>query len=213
MTLATLGRCNSQLKASSNRSWPLASQKSARRSTMAQLRSVSRRSAARGVVVNRASGGIGDMLLVEFDVIGVEPLQARLDGRHDVAPGSALPSPFPVHRPGKFAGEHDLVPPPGEGTAELSLRPAALAIGVGGVEKGDAEIESLVHDGARRRIIDAPAEIIAAEPNRRDDQPGTTEIALLHRGMPYPVTIGRHYRQKQRPRMQQIAAVGIDGAA
>src|SRR5204862_8041014 len=74
------------------------------------------------------------------------------------------------------------VPPSGEGTAQLFLRPAALAIGVGGVEKGDAEIESLVHDGARRRIIDAPAEIVAAEPNRRDDPPGTTEIALLHRG-------------------------------
>src|SRR5213078_1699087 len=150
--------------------------------------------------------GVGDMLLVEVDIIGVEPLQARLDGRHDVAPGGALPSPFPVHRPGKFAGEHDLVPPSGEGTAQLFLRPAALAIGVGGVEKGDAEIESLVHDGARRRIIDAPAEIVAAEPNRRDDQPGTTEIALLHRGMPYPVTIGRHYRQKKGPCMQQIAA-------
>ena len=139
--------------------------------------------------------GIGDMLLVEVDVIGVEPLQARLDGRHDVAPGGALQSPLPVHRPGKFAGEHDLVPPSGEGTAQLFLRPAALAIGVGGVEKGDAEIESLVHDGARRRIIDAPAEIVAAEPNRRDDQPGPTEIALLHPGCPIRLrsggTIGR----------------------
>src|SRR5256885_15117130 len=59
MALATLGRCNSQLKASSNRSWPRASQKSDRRSTTAQFRSVSRRSAARGVVVNRAPPGIG----------------------------------------------------------------------------------------------------------------------------------------------------------
>ena len=74
--------------------------------------------------------------------------------------------------------------PSGQGAAEIFLRGAALAIGVRGVEERDAEIERLVHDRARRRHVDAAAEIVAAEPDRRDDQAGAAEIALFQRASP-----------------------------
>jgi len=127
-------------------------------------------------VVERAQGlldrrpGIADMLIVKVDAIGVEPLQAGLDGMHDIAPRRALEPSLPVHRPGKLGGEHNLVAPSGEGAAEIFLRGAALAIGVRGVEKIDAEVERLVHDRARRFHAGAAAEIVAPQPDRRDDE-------------------------------------------
>ena len=56
---------------------------------------------------------VGDVLLIEVEIVGPEAPEARLDGVHDIAPRGALEPAVPVHRPGKFAGEHDLVAPAG----------------------------------------------------------------------------------------------------
>src|SRR5260370_28607845 len=63
---------------------------------------------------------------------------------------------------------------------ELFLGVAALAVDVWGVEQGDAEIERPVHDLARRREIEPAAEIVAAQPDQRDLQAGSTEISQFH---------------------------------
>jgi hypothetical protein len=48
------------------------------------------------------------------------------------------------------------------------FRAAAPAIDVGAIEEGDAEIERLVDERARRGEIERAAEIVAAEPDRGD---------------------------------------------
>ena len=52
------------------------------------------------------------------------------------------------------------------------------------------EIERLVHHRPGRRHVHAAAEIVAAEPDRRDDQAGAAEIALFQRAVPL-----RYYRR------------------
>ena len=61
---------------------------------------------------------------------------------------------------------------------------AALAIGIGGVEQRDAEIERLVDHLAGRLEIDAAAEVVAAETDRRHAQAGCAEIADFQAGLP-----------------------------
>ncbi len=140
-------------------------------------------------IVERTQGfldrraGVGDVLVVEVDIVGAEPLEAGFDRADDVAARGALqPPPLvhgTVHRTGEFGREHDVVPSSGQCAAEIFLGPAALAVGIGGVEKRDAEIERLVHDGTGCRHVHPPAEIVAPEPDRRDDQAGPAQIALF----------------------------------
>ena len=57
---------------------------------------------------------------------------------------------------------------------------ALAAIDIGGVEQGDAGVDRLVHHPARGVEIDAAAEIVAAEADLGDTQPGAAEVADLH---------------------------------
>ena len=125
------------------------------------------------------------MLLVEIDPVGPQPPQAGLDLGHNVMARGALEPARAIHRPGEFGRQHDVLAAVAEDLAEAGLGTAArVAIGVGFVEKGDAEIKRLVHDPTRGLEIDAPAKIVAAEPDRRYAKPGFTKIALLHQTVP-----------------------------
>ena len=104
-------------------------------------------------IVERAQGlldrgqRVGLVLLVEVDPVGFEALEAGLDLGHDVAPRGALEPAGAVHRPGEFGRQHDVLAAVAEDLAETGLGIAArVAIGIGLVKKGDAEIERLVHD-------------------------------------------------------------------
>ena len=77
--------------------------------------------------------------------------------------------------------QHDVVAARPENAAQRLLRTAAVAVAIGGVDHVDAEVEGLVHDGARRSEIDAAAEIIAAQPDDGDMEIGVAELAGLHR--------------------------------
>jgi hypothetical protein len=65
--------------------------------------------------------------------------------------------------------------------AEKLLRLAVTAIDVGSIEEGDAEPDRLVDDAPRPLEIDTPAEIVAAEADKRDFEAGPAKGAVLHR--------------------------------
>jgi hypothetical protein len=68
-----------------------------------------------------------------------------------------------------------------EDLAEVCLGAAAgIAIGVGFLKKGDAEIKGLVNDFLRRFQIDAAAEIITAEAHHRHEKAGSAKTTVFH---------------------------------
>src|SRR5262249_50502643 len=85
-----------------------------------------------------------------------------------------------VHRIAEFAGEHDVLAPLAEDASERLFRAAAVAVGIGGVEARDAQGERLVHHRPRRVVIDAPAQVVAAQADQRHPQTRLAEIAYLH---------------------------------
>jgi len=123
--------------------------------------------------------------LIKIEIVRLEPPQARLDRRHDVAARGARERLAVVHRVAEFAGEDDVLAALAEDAAERLFRAAAVAVGVGGVEQGDAEVERLVHHRLRRREIDAATEVVAAQPDQRHPQAGLAEIAYLHARPPH----------------------------
>ena len=72
------------------------------------------------------------------------------------------------HRVAELRGEHDPVAPPLERLAEQVLAAAAVAVDVRGVEERDPRVERGVHDRARALLVDARAEVVAAEPDDGD---------------------------------------------
>src|SRR5262249_4876461 len=138
-------------------------------------------------IVERAQGfldrglRVWAMQLVKVDPIGVEPLQARLDRVHDIAPRRPLELAPVVHRHAELAREHDRFALLAENASEPLLRAAFVAIAVGGVDEVDAELDRLFYDAARRRKIDAAAEVIAAEADDGHFERGAAKSALFHR--------------------------------
>ena len=127
---------------------------------------------------------IGTMVIIKIDPIGLQALEARLDRARDVARRAAFELAFVVHRHAEFGDQHDILAAGAERLPQDRLRSAAVAVNVGGVENRDAGIERRVHDVARGRRIEPAAEIIAAEPERRDTQVRRAELTLTHAGSP-----------------------------
>ena len=125
-------------------------------------------------------GGIGEMNLVEIDPVGAEALEAGLGGGDDVMAGGALHGSGLVHGAAEFGGQDDALAVLAEDLAEDGFRTAALAVGIRGIEKGDAQVDGLVNDFAGSLQIDAQAEVIAAEAYDGDVRSGVTEFAQLH---------------------------------
>lgn len=139
------------------------------------------------------------VLLVEIDIVGLEPRQAGLDRVHDVAARGALLGAVGGHRLGIFCGQHDVLAAVAEHGAEHRLRTALAGIDVGGVEQRDTEIDRAVDHLARRLQIGALAEIIAAEPDRRYAQARAAEITNFH---------GRSCQKKQAPIVTAVRCSG-----
>src|SRR5262249_25273736 len=77
--------------------------------------------------------------------------------------------------------QHHALAPFTQHLAETFLRRAGI-VGVGGVDQGDAGIDGGVHHAARRGAIEAAAEIVAAEPDRRDRETRISALPRLQRG-------------------------------
>src|SRR5271166_1810964 len=124
---------------------------------------------------------IGLVLLIEVDPIGLEAPEAGLDLGHDVMARGALEAAGCVHRPRELGRQHDVLAAISEDFPEERLGAAArVAIGVGLVEKRDAEVERFMDHLAGRCEIDPPPEIVAAETDDRDEEAGLPEISLFH---------------------------------
>ena len=76
--------------------------------------------------------------------------------------------------------EHDPVAPALEHLPEQRLAAAAVAVDVGGVEQGHADVERGVDDGARAFFVHARAEVVAAESDDRDLRTRAAERAVPH---------------------------------
>src|SRR5262249_36931361 len=79
----------------------------------------------------------------------------------------------------------DVLAPVAQQRPHLLLGAALVAVDVGRIEEGDAEIERLVDDAPRPFEVEPDAEIVAAEPDRRDAEAGGAEIAQFHRETPF----------------------------
>jgi hypothetical protein len=119
--------------------------------------------------------------LVEVDVVDVEATQAVLEGRDQPAAGAATGVAVLAHRQAGLGGEHDVVPPPGEGLAEHLLGLAG-AVDVGGVDQVDAGVEGRADEGVGVGLGGAAdlAEVHGAESERTDVDAGAAERAVLH---------------------------------
>src|SRR5215831_11345297 len=121
------------------------------------------------------------MQLVKIDPIGTQPLQARLDRVHDIAPRRPLELAGLIHRHAELAREHDRFALLAENASEALLRAAFVAVAVGGVDQVDAELDRFAYNPARRRKIDAAAEVVSAEADDGHFKRGAAELALFHR--------------------------------
>ena len=122
---------------------------------------------------------VGVVLVVEVDAVGAEAAQAAL---------TAVDDPLPEHpwrvglvlRPGQeLRGDDDLVTPGTESGAEKLLG-LATAVHLGGVEVGDAGIESGVHDRRRGVAVELHPEVVAPEADDRKRWAVASKLARLH---------------------------------
>ena len=129
---------------------------------------------------------VGHVELEEVEVVGTEASERSVAALDDVVP---LRTPTAVgHRHTPLGGDDRLAPATLERSAQLELALAvAPAVGVGGVEEGDASVEGGVDHGVGGGLVETLAEVIAAEPNRRDRQ--CANGAKLH-GIPLVATHG-----------------------
>src|SRR2546428_27846 len=121
---------------------------------MRQLRSLMNSCARRGFFANRDPGGNAAPRLYL-------PVSRPLASGKDVAPCRPLELAGVIHREAELAREHDRLALLAENSSEPLLRAAFVAVAVGGVDQVDAELDRLAYDAARRRKIDAAAEIVA----------------------------------------------------
>jgi hypothetical protein len=103
------------------------------------------------------------MVLVEVDIVRLEPLKAPLESSPDLPAGA---SPF-SGRPAELRREHNAVASPAKGLSKVRLA-LSSAVALCGIEERDAGLERCVDDRARPRLVDTAAEVVAAEANDGD---------------------------------------------
>ena len=122
---------------------------------------------------------VGDVVLVEIDAVGAQPLQRRFAPPCGCTRASRAPRAV-AHVAAELRREHDPVAPPFEHLAEERLAAALVAVDVRRVEQRDAGVERGVDDGARPLEVDAHAEVVAAEADDRDLGPIATQPTRTH---------------------------------
>ncbi len=144
------------------------------------------------------------MLLVEVDVVGLQALQAGLDGGEDIAARRTLLLAAVVHRLAELGGEHDILATLAEHVPQHGFRAAAPCVDVGGVEQRDPEVDGFVDDLARGLGVGALAEIVAADADGGDAQAGAAEITNIHDMI---LEVGRDVMGRQSDRCRPFSQV------
>ncbi len=116
----------------------------------------------------------------QVDRVGLEPPQAGFDRCKDIGAAAAMLFVDAGHRLAELGGKRHLPAPRAQHLADDRLRAAAIAVDVGGVEMGDAEIQCLVDDLARCLQVETAAELIGAEADQRHLDIGRPELAGFH---------------------------------
>ena len=129
--------------------------------------------------------------LVQVDVIGLQPTQARLAGAPDVVGGQPAVVGAESHRLVHLCGQNDVVAVPAavqpsadgllrDAVSLLHVRGLRAAVDVGGVEEVDARIDGGVHDRETGRFVHRVAEVHGAETDPADQQTGTAQVPVGH---------------------------------
>ena len=131
--------------------------------------------------------GRGAVDLVQVDVVGLQPAQARLDLAHQPAPAVAALVGVLAHRPVRLGRQHDVLAAALQGLAD-DLLGLPRRVHVGGVDDVDPGVERRVDDPDGVVVVGvAPrAEHHRAERERADLDAGTAERAHLHAAQPAP---------------------------
>src|SRR5207302_2414505 len=80
----------------------------------------------------------------------------------------------------ELAGQHHLVAARAEDFAQRALGAAAPAICVRRVEQGDPGVDGRVHHRARPVHVEAPAEVVATQPDDRYQQSRLSQGPVAH---------------------------------
>ena len=136
-------------------------------------------------------GPVDVVHLVQVDVVGPQPSQARLARPPQVVGGQPAVVGAQAHRLVHLGGQDDVVAPP------TALQPltdrllgAAVALGhvgglraavdVGGVDVVDARVDGRVHEGEAGRSVCGVAEVHRAQPDPADQQTRATQVRVRH---------------------------------
>ena len=106
-----------------------------------------------------------------------------------MAPRRALREDGAADGPDELGGEHYVLAPVAERGAEKLLG-ARAAVDVGGVEEVDPGVDRLIDDGLGLVLVDAHAEVVAAEADNGDLEAGAAERFVLHGGGSFRGDIG-----------------------
>jgi hypothetical protein len=129
--------------------------------------------------------------LVQVDVIGLEPPEARLARAPDVIGGQPAVVRTEPHRLVHLGGQDDPVAasaslqPPADGLLRdavplLHVRRLRPAVDVGGVEEVDARVERRVHDSEAGRLVDEVPEVHGPEADPADQQTRAAQVPVRH---------------------------------
>ena len=97
---------------------------------------------------------VGDVHLIEVDVVGLQAAQTALNGAHDVLARAALAIGTAAHRKAKLRRQNNLLAPSFEPAANIflgssnRLRGRAERIRIGGIKEENAIVEGLIHNSA-----------------------------------------------------------------
>src|SRR5450759_87991 len=126
--------------------------------------------------------GVWDVLLIQIDVIRAEPLEARLESLLHVF--GARPPTLSGHVVAELGGNDHVgaMPFSDKEPADQFLAPA-VSVHVGGIEEVDPRVQRRVDDILGARLVDAHAEIVAAQAHDRDFE--RADLSLFHSRLLY----------------------------
>ena len=150
------------------------------------------------IVCSQGVYGIDAVDVVEVDVVGLQPLQAGIDGAHQVAAREARVGDVGPHLLRALGGQHPAVALLLDGRAD-DLFGAAVGVDVGGVDEVDAALGRMVDDAPRLRLVGGAAEHHGAEAELRHLDAARAEEAVSHLGHGILLTLCHPVRAKREP--------------